>query len=134
MSTTTPLSARQITRRRRVAAWRRNWKLFRSHRAGLIGLVILGTFVVVALAAPLLADGEGLKVTKATGGVLESPSGEYWLGTDENGRSVLTMLIWGTRISLLVGLLATVISMLIGTVIGLVSGFFEGWPAGCSTG
>ncbi len=127
MSATTPLSARQITRRRRVAAWRRNWRMFRSHRAGLIGLVILGTFVVIALAAPLLADGEGLKVTKATGGVLESPSGEYWLGTDENGRSVLTMLIWGTRISLLVGLLATVISMLIGTVIGLVSGFFDGW-------
>ncbi len=108
---------------------RRNWKLFRGHRAGLIGLIILGSFVVIALAAPLLADGESLKVTKATGGVLESPSGEYWLGTDENGRSVLTMLIWGSRISLLVGLFATAISMLIGTIIGLVSGFFEGWPA-----
>ncbi|MDZ5623289.1 ABC transporter permease [Nocardioides bizhenqiangii] len=129
MSTTTPLSARQIARRRRVAARRRNWKLFRSHRSGLIGLCILGFFVVIALAAPLLADGEGLKVTKATGGFLESPSGEYWLGTDQNGRSVLTMLIWGTRVSLLVGLLATAISMVIGTVVGLVSGFFGGWTA-----
>ena len=123
------LSARRIARRRRAAAWRRNWRLFRSHRGGLVGLVILGVFVVVALAAPLLADGDGLRVTKATGGVLESPSGEYWLGTDGSGRSVLTMLIWGTRISLLVGLMATAISMLIGTVIGLVSGFFEGWTA-----
>jgi peptide/nickel transport system permease protein len=129
VSTTTPLSARQIARRRRVAAWRRNWKLFRGHRSGLIGLCILGFFVVIALAAPLLADGEGLELTKATGGVLESPSGEFWLGTDNNGRSVLTMLIWGTRISLLVGLLATAISMVIGTVVGLVSGFFEGWIA-----
>ena len=129
MTTTTPLSARQIARRRRAAAWRRNWKLFRSHRAGTIGLVILGIFVVVALAAPLLADADGLKVTKATGGVLESPSSEFPLGTDENGRSVLTMLIWGTRISLFVGLLATAISMVIGTLIGLVSGFFEGWTA-----
>ena len=85
--------------------------------------------MVVALAAPLLADADGLEVTKATGGVLESPSREYWLGTDDNGRSVLTLLIWGTRISLLVGLLATAISMFIGTVIGLVSGFFEGWTA-----
>ncbi len=123
------LSARRIARRRRAAAWRRNWRLFRSHRGGLVGLVILAVFVLVALGAPLLADGEGLRVTKATGGVLESPSGEYWLGTDESGRSVLTMLIWGTRISLLVGLMATAISMLIGTVIGLVSGFFEGWTA-----
>jgi peptide/nickel transport system permease protein len=129
VSTTAPLSARQIARRRRVAAWRRNWRLFRGHRSGLIGLCILGFFVVIALAAPLLADGEGLELTKATGGVLESPSGEYWLGTDNNGRSVLTMLIWGTRISLLVGLLATAISMVIGTVVGLVSGFFEGWIA-----
>ena len=77
----------------------------------------------------MLADADGLEVTKATGGVLESPSREYWLGTDNNGRSVLTLLIWGTRISLLVGLLATAISMVIGTVIGLVSGFFEGWTA-----
>lgn len=127
--TTATLSARQIARRRRVEAWRRNWGLFRQHRAGLLGLTILAFFVVVALAAPLLADGESLKVTKATGGVLESPSGEFWLGTDENGRSVLTMLIWGSRISLLVGVLATAISMVIGTVIGLVSGFFEGWTS-----
>ena len=127
--TTQRLSARTIARRQRAAAWRRNWTLFRGHRSGLVGLLILCFFVAIALAAPLLADAEGLKVTKATGGVLEPPSREFWLGTDENGRSVLTMLIWGTRISLLVGLLATAISMLIGTVIGVVSGFFEGWTA-----
>ena len=75
MTDTTPrLSARQIAGRRRAAAWRRNWKLFRGHRAGLLGLAILTVFVLIALGAPLLADGEGLKVTKATGGVLESPS------------------------------------------------------------
>jgi peptide/nickel transport system permease protein len=59
--------------------------------------------------------------------VLGSPSSSYWLGTDENGRSVLTLLIWGARISLFVGLAATVISMVIGTLVGLVSGFFGGW-------
>ena len=79
--------------------------------------------------APLLADPDGLEVTKATGGVLEPPSAEYWLGTDDNGRSVLTLLIWGSRISLFVGLFATLISMVIGTLVGLMSGFFEGWPA-----
>ena len=129
MSTPVALSARQIARRRRAGAWQRNWALFRAHRSGLVGLVILGSFVLLALAAPLLADADGLRVTQATGGVLESPSSEYWLGTDDSGRSVLTMLIWGARISLLVGLLATAISMLIGTVIGLVSGFFEGWTS-----
>ena len=67
------------------------------------GLVILLLFILVALFAPLLADPEGLEVTKATGGVLEPPSSEFWLGTDDNGRSVLTLLIWGARISLFVG-------------------------------
>lgn len=123
------LSARQVTRERRRASRRRTWKEFRSHRSGMAGLFILAGFVAVALLAPLIADSSGLEVTKATGGVLEAPSGEFWLGTDDNGRSVLTLLIWGSRISLLVGLLATALSMLIGTLVGLMSGFFEGWPA-----
>lgn len=93
----------------------------------MVGLVVLGIFAFVALAAPLLASSHGLEVTKATGGVLEPPSSSYWLGTDAHGRSVLTLLIWGSRISLFVGLFATLISMVIGTLIGLTSGFFTGW-------
>ena len=91
------------------------------------GLLVLVFFVLVAVCAPLLAPEEGLQVTQATGGVLEPPSSEFWLGTDANGRSVLTLLIWGARISLFVGLMATLISMLIGTLIGLTSGYFGGW-------
>jgi peptide/nickel transport system permease protein len=127
MSTT--LSAGQVARRRRSEARRRVWREFRQHRSGVAGLVILTAFILVALCAPLLANSDGLQVTKATGGVLEGPSGEFWLGTDDSGRSVLTLLIWGARISLLVGLLATAISMVIGTLVGLMSGFFEGWPS-----
>jgi peptide/nickel transport system permease protein len=123
------LSARQITRRRRTDTFRRNWAAFRSSPSGVVGLGVLVAFVLLAVLAPLVADPAGLEVTKATGGVLEGPSGGFPLGTDENGRSVLTLLIWGSRISLFVGLLATVISMVIGTLIGLTSGFFEGWPA-----
>ena len=123
------LSARQITRRRRVQAWRRNWGQFRKHRSGMVGLGILLAFVLVAVFAPLLAHPDSIQVTRATGDVLEPPSGEYWLGTDDAGRSVLALSIWGARISLFVGLLATTISMVIGTLVGLMSGFFEGWPA-----
>jgi peptide/nickel transport system permease protein len=93
----------------------------------MVGLGILVVFIFVTLAAPLLASRSGLDVTRADGPVLGSPSSHYLLGTDENGRSVLTLLIWGSRISLLVGLMATLISMVIGTLIGLVSGFFSGW-------
>jgi peptide/nickel transport system permease protein len=120
------ITARGLARQRRLAAWHRGWRAFRRHRSGLVGLAILGFFVFVALAAPLLANAEGLQVTKATGGVLEAPSSEFWLGTDDNGRSVLTLLIWGSRVSMFVGLFATVISMVLGTVIGLVAGYFPG--------
>lgn len=123
------LTPRQIVRKRRMASLRRTWRMFREHRSGVVGLAVLTFFILVALFAPLLASSDGLEVTKATGGVLESPSSQYWLGTDDSGRSVLTLLIWGSRISLFVGLLATVISMVIGTLIGLMSGFLEGWPA-----
>ncbi len=120
------LTAKQVSRQRRRESWRRNWADFRSHRSGMAGLVVLAGFVVLAVGAPLIADAEGLKLSGATGGVLEAPSGEFWLGTDDKGRSVLTLLIWGTRVSLMVGLLATVISMVIGTLIGLLSGYFGG--------
>lgn len=126
--TATPrLSARQLARRRRQQSRVRSWREFRRNRGGLVGLVVLVFFVAVALLAPVLAASSGLEVTKATGGVLEGPSGDYWLGTDDNGRSVLTLLIWGARISLFVGLMATVISMVIGTLVGLTAGYFGGW-------
>lgn len=133
MSDTSPPSrrptARQLTRQRRRGSAARSWRMFRAHRSGMVGLGILVLFALVALGAPLLADEAGLKVTQATGGVLDAPSAEFWLGTDDNGRSVLTLLIWGSRVSLFVGLLATAISMVIGTVVGLASGHFGGWTS-----
>jgi peptide/nickel transport system permease protein len=125
--TTPQLTPRQLTRRRRRSSAGRAWRQFRAHRAGLVGLAVLSVFVLAALLAPVLIDPAGLEVTKATGGVLEPPSGEYWLGTDDNGRSVLSLLVHGARISLFVGLLATTISMVIGTSVGLASGFLGGW-------
>jgi peptide/nickel transport system permease protein len=125
--TTPRLSTRQLNRRRRVASARRTWREFRTHRSGMVGLGVLTFFIAVALLAPVLASSSGLEVTKATGGILKGPNSHYWLGTDDSGRSVLTELIWGARISIFVGLLATVVSMVIGTLVGLSSGFFEGW-------
>ncbi|MGI8433186.1 MAG: ABC transporter permease [Nocardioidaceae bacterium] len=124
------LTARQVTWVRRRESAGRSWASFRRHRSGVVGLAVLVVFALVAVFAPLLADSDGLLRTKATGGILDSPSSSYWLGTDETGRSVLTLLIYGARVSLLVGLLATVISMMLGTLIGMASGYFGGWVGG----
>ena len=128
-SSTATLTAAQVARRRRTTALRKNVALFRKSRSGMAGLVVLTVFFLVAVFAPILANPDGLEVTKATGGILEPPSREFLLGTDESGRSILTLLIWGSRISLFVGVVATLIAMVIGTVVGLASGFFEGWGA-----
>jgi peptide/nickel transport system permease protein len=119
-------SAAAIVRARRRATLTRFWRDYRSHRTGIAGLAILGFFVLVAIFAPLLADPTGLDITKATAPAHMAPSVNDPLGTDENGRSILTLLIHGTRMSLLVGLAATVIAMVIGTAIGVMAGFYSG--------
>jgi len=115
---------------RRRASLQRFWTAFRGQRAGLAGLGILAVFVVLALAAPLLFSEDELDVTKATGDVLAPPTRGFPLGTDESGRSVLALVVWGARVSLLVGISATVISMAIGTLVGIGSGHFGGWAGG----
>ncbi len=121
-----PLSPRAIAWQRRRRALARFWGEFRRDRAGLAGLVMLAAFVLVAVLAPVLANSDGLLVTKATGASLAPPSAGFPLGTDENGRSVLTLLIWGSRVSLVVGLASTAISMVLGTFVGIAAGHFRG--------
>jgi peptide/nickel transport system permease protein len=90
----------------------------------MIGVAVLVIVIAIAVFAPLIAPSSGLDVTQATGPILHPPTHGYPLGTDESGRSVLTLLIWGTRISMFVGLLATAISMVLGTVLGMAAGHF----------
>ncbi len=125
-----PMSPKAIVRARRRASFRRFERHFRMSRSGMLGLVILAFFVVLALAAPLLFPRSMLDVTQATGQPFSPPSWEYPLGTDDSGRSVLALVVWGARISLLVGLAATVLSMFIGTTVGISAGHYRGWVGG----
>lgn len=127
---TRTLSPRAVRRLRRRAAVSRFWSAFRRQRGGMAGLVALGVFGLLALLAPLLFAAEQLEVTQATGSVLASPAAGFPLGTDESGRSVLALVVWGARVSLLVGIAATAISVAIGTVVGVGSGHFRGAGGG----
>jgi len=124
---TTAETPRQIAWARRRASIARTWREFAGQRAALVGLILLAATVVVALLLPLISDESGLDVTKATGEPLSPPSGEFWLGTDNFGRSVLLMTVWGSRISLLVGFSAALLSVIIGTLIGIAAAHFGGW-------
>jgi peptide/nickel transport system permease protein len=126
-STTLVLSPRGVVRARRRAARKRFLTAFRKQKGGMLGVVVLAAFTAIALLAPVLFPSEDLDVTSATGGVMEPPSRGYPLGTDEAGRSVLALVVWGTRVSLLVGICATIISMTIGTFVGIASAHYGTW-------
>jgi peptide/nickel transport system permease protein len=90
--------------------------------SGAIGVVLL---VLVALFAPWLAPHPPTRTDLMN--TLSPPSTTYWLGTDAFGRCVLSRLIWGTRISLQVGLYVVLISLTAGTLLGAVAGYVGGW-------
>src|SRR6266516_225457 len=118
------LTARRIVWDRRRRALASFWQQYRKDRNGMTGLVIMALMVAIALAAPLLASSRGLNPIYAAAPPNAGPSWHYPLGTDADGRSVLTELIWGSRISLLIGFTATALSMVIGALIGIVAGHF----------
>jgi peptide/nickel transport system permease protein len=107
------------------------WRQYRGNRPGMIGLAVLVAFTLLALAAPLLADHAGLAAVNSTSNPVWASPAEFGpLGTDHLGRSVWTQFVWGSRISLLVGLAATVLAMVIGTFVGVTAGFFGGRTGG----
>jgi peptide/nickel transport system permease protein len=118
-----------ITWTRRRTALSRFWRDYRGQRAGLYGAAILVAAVALALLTPLVTDPAGMDVTRATGARMAAPSLDFPLGTDESGRSVLLMTLWGSRVSLLIGFMSALLSMIIGTVMGITAGHFRGWTS-----
>ncbi len=125
--TTATTTASSLTWARRRDSVARFWRSYRTHRAGLFGLGALAVIALIALTAPLLVGDDVQSVTGAPGTALEAPSGEFPLGTDQFGRSLLGLLVWGARISLTVGLLAASLSVAIGTLVGIIAGHYGGW-------
>lgn len=92
----------------------------------LVGAAMVLSLLLAALFAPRLAPYDPTRAVAPTYGDPGRPSATFPLGTDELGRDVLSRIIWGARVSLIVGLAAMAITMTIGVTIGLVSGFFGG--------
>ncbi|HEX4493619.1 MAG TPA: ABC transporter permease [Acidimicrobiia bacterium] len=124
-------SARAIVRARRRRAFARVWRTYRSSLQGMVGLAILVVFVGIAVFAPLITSSKGLDVTNTTHNpTLAAPSSHFIMGTDELGRSVWTLFVWGSRISLFVGLAATIIAIALGAGFGIVAGYAGGRTEG----
>lgn len=105
------------------------WRQFRQSNQGMIGLGVLAIFVVMALSAPLLADFSELNPVNARAAgnpQWATPSEFAPLGTDHLRRSVWAQFVWGSRVSLFVGIAATAVTMVIGATVGIIAGFRGG--------
>ena len=97
------------------------WQVVRRRPSAAIGLTVLVTIILVALLAPLIAP-YGLH--DEVGPVFGHPSWSHPLGLDDGGIDMVTLLMWGARISLVVGFAATLVSMLVGGAVGVLAGYF----------
>jgi peptide/nickel transport system permease protein len=110
------------------------WRRFRQDRVALVSLAFIVLLVLVAFAAPLVVDILGLpgpntqnpSLTDAFGSPL-GPSGAHPFGVDQLGQDVMTRVIYGTRVSLEVGIFGTSIATVIAIVVGTLAGFYRGW-------
>ncbi|MGW4201317.1 ABC transporter permease [Streptomyces sp. NPDC004726] len=96
-------------------------------RRGAIGAGLLAVFGLVAVFAPWLAPQDPKAAGSFSSDILADPSAAHWLGTDENGRDLLSQLILGTQDTMLVGFTAALVSSVIGTAVGIAAGYFGGW-------
>ena len=100
------------------------WQVIRRRPSAAIGVTVLLAIVLVALLAPLIAP-YGLH--EEVGPVFGHPSWSHPLGLDDGGVDMVTLLMWGARISLVVGFAATLVSMLVGGAVGVLAGYFGRW-------
>ncbi|HEU0192815.1 MAG TPA: ABC transporter permease [Gaiellales bacterium] len=113
--------------RRIVGGTWRGIRLVSQNRAGLVGLILLAFFTLIAIFGSWIAPQDPGAASSYSSHILAPPSSAHWLGTEENGRDVLSLLILGTRVSMIVGISAALVSAVIGGIIGISAGFFGGW-------
>ena len=100
-------------------------RLCRQNKLAVVSAVVILLILLMAVFAPLIAPyGEAEQDALNR---LQPPSAEHWFGTDELGRDVFSRVLYGSRLSLAIGILPSIVSLAIGIVAGLLAGYFGGW-------
>ena len=125
-STTTEANAQLISETARRSEWSQAWRRFRANRIAVGGLVVILLLAVMAIFAPIISPYDPIdEIFRGMRG--GSPTLAHPFGYDHLGRDLLSRVIFGTRVALLVGLLATGIAVTLGVVIGAVAGYLGSW-------
>ncbi|MFW6301809.1 MAG: ABC transporter permease, partial [Bacillota bacterium] len=115
----------ELTKKRDIhGLWYDSWRRLKRNKAAMIGLIMAVVFILVAIFAPVFAPYPPNEIDLLS--VLESPSSTHLLGTDYYGRDLLSRIIYGSRISISVGVIVQVISLTIGTLMGSLAGYYGG--------
>ena len=108
-----------------VGPWKEAWRTFKKNKSAMVGLGIVVFFIMLAVVGPFIApqgtDDQNLSIR------LQAPSSEFWFGTDDLGRDVLSRILHGAQLSLTVGLTAVLMSAVIGSFLGIIAGFYGKW-------
>jgi len=105
--------------------WTLTVALSRHNRLATAGLILVAVFVIFALFAPWIAPQSPSQIDLPSR--LQPPSAAHWFGTDELGRDILSRVIYGARISMLVGSSVVAGSLLLGLIVGSIAGYYGGW-------
>ena len=102
------------------------WKRLKKNKGAMIGLVIVVILFTLAICADLIYDYDEDVIKQDYTALLQPPSSEHWLGTDECGRDLLARIVYGSRASLLISFAAVIVSAVIGCFFGAIAGYFGG--------
>ena len=100
------------------------WRIVLGQRSTIVASIVIAIFVAIAILAPVIAPYDPLAQSYLR--INAYPSGEHWLGTDQFGRDVLSRLIYGSRNSLIFGLISPTLAAIFGTALGVAAGYFGG--------
>ena len=101
------------------------WRSYRRHKPAMIGTTIILIFALAAIFAPYISPWDPKKTNLDA--MLQPPSAEHIMGTDELGRDLLTRILYGGRVSLSIGVMAMALAVVVGAIVGGVAGFYGGW-------
>ncbi|WP_096190461.1 nickel transporter permease [Evansella halocellulosilytica] len=108
-----------------VSPWKEAYWQLRKNKLAIIGLMIILFFIIIALVAPYLTSNTYSTINAADR--LHPPSSQYWFGTDDLGRDIFTRIVYGARISLMVGFFAVTGALIFGTLLGVLAGYYRRW-------
>ena len=105
------------------------WKRLCRNKTAVLGLVIVALLTLMAILSPILIDYETQVIKTNYSEALQAPSADHWFGTDEMGRDILLRVMYGSTVSLSIGVVTVAVSLTVGLILGAAAGYFGGKTA-----